>query len=194
MNFVFRFYKPSVSVGFQTHTPAHKYCSLNDFCPRFSSTKIKLCPLLASDVEVRQEWVAPVAAVYKNWLSMPGPSLVSLLPNTCVGVTSLTNLNSQTAAVQRSAPGAAERGEAQTEKPHGLVLLTKFTLFKTEKPWVIYIVVCFEFIIWCLSKSKPDSFFGVFVLCSSGCLPGECWETGMVTSLHLHSFVPQRLL
>lgn len=29
----------------------------------------------------------------------------------------------------------------------------------------------------------------VFVLCSLGCLPGECWETGTVTSLHLHSLV-----
>lgn len=63
--------------------------------------------------------------------------------------------------MQRTASGAAERGDAQTEKPRGLVLLTKFTLFKTEKPWVIYIVVCFEFIIWCLSKSKPDSFWCV---------------------------------
>lgn len=124
------------------------------FAQSFHRQRIKLCPLGANDVEVRQEWV--VAVVYRHWLSIPGPSLVSLLPSTCVGVTGWTNLNSQTAAVQRSAPGTAE-----TEKPRGLVLLTKFTLFKTEKPWVIYIVVCFEFIIWCLSKSKPDSFWCV---------------------------------
>lgn len=60
--------------------------------------------------------------------------------------------------MQRTALRTPEHGDAETEKPCGLVLQTKLTLFKKEKPWVIYIVVCFEFIIWCLSKSKPDSF------------------------------------
>lgn len=154
MNFAFKFYKPSVLACFQTHTLQISIAVSMVFAQSFHRWRIKLCPLVANDVEVRQEWV--VAVIYRHWLSIPGPSLVSLLPSTGVGVTSWTNPSSQTAAVQRTAPGTA-----QTEKPRGLVLLTKFTLFKTEKPWVIYIVVCFEFIIWCLSKSKPDSFWCV---------------------------------
>lgn len=82
-------------------------------------------------------------------------------PKHLCGCDQFNKLHSQTAAGQHRAPGTAQRGDAETEKPCGLVLLTKFTLFKTEKPWVIYIVVCFEFIIWCLSKSKPDSFWCV---------------------------------
>lgn len=60
--------------------------------------------------------------------------------------------------MQHTALRTPEHRDAETKKPRGPVLLTKLTLFKKEKPWVIYIVVCFEFIIWCLSKSKPDLF------------------------------------
>ena len=122
-----------------------------------------------------------------------GRSLVSLLRSTLVSVTGLINLRSSTAVMQHTALRTPEHRDAETKNPCGLVLLTKLTLFKKEKPWVIYIVVCFEFIIWCLSQSKPDSFWYVcslFLRLPSRRMLGDRYGDFP----DLHSLVPWRLL
>lgn len=172
--------------------PIDKYCTLNVFSQSFHWQRIKLVPLLANDVEVRQEWVASVAVVYRYWLSIPGPSLVSL-PSTCVGVTSLINLNSQTAARQHRAPGT-ENVEMQKQKSPAGLFSWQSLLYLKQKSHGSFILLCVLNSSSGVYQKANLTRFGVFVLCSSGCLPGECWETGMVTSLHLHSFVPWRLL